>query len=67
MATVPILRSFHDIERELLRAPPVLTAEQIGFIRSPAFTRSAEWARLRYDFLHDHEALWPELTKHTFL
>jgi Topoisomerase DNA binding C4 zinc finger/HNH endonuclease len=56
MAIVPILRSFHDIERELLRAPPVLTAKQIGFIQSPAFTRSAEWARLRYDFLRDHDA-----------
>ena len=57
MAAVPILRNFHDIARELLRAPPVLTAGQIGFIQSPAFTRSAEWARLRYDFLRDHEAL----------
>ena len=58
MAIVPILRIFNDIERELLRAPPVLTAEQIGFIQSPAFTQhSAEWARLRYDFLRDHEAL----------
>lgn len=57
MAAVPILRSFHDIERELLRAPPVLTARQIEFIQSPAFTQhSDEWARLRYDFLRDHEA-----------
>jgi 5-methylcytosine-specific restriction endonuclease McrA len=56
MANVPILRCFHDIKRELLRAPPVLTAERIGFIQSPAFTRADEWARLRYDFLRDHEA-----------
>jgi hypothetical protein len=56
MANVPIVRSFQDIERELLRAPPVLTGEQIGFIQSPAFTRSPQWARLRYDFLRDHEA-----------
>jgi hypothetical protein len=50
MAHTPILRIFNDIERELLRAPPVLTAEQIRFIQSPAFTQhSAEWARLRYD------------------
>jgi 5-methylcytosine-specific restriction endonuclease McrA len=57
MATVPILRSFHDIERELFRAPPVLTAAQIAFIQSPAFTRSPKWARVRYDFLRDHDAL----------
>ena len=58
MAHAPILRIFNDIERELLRAPPVLTAKQIEFIQSPAFTQhSAEWARLRYDFLRDHEAL----------
>ena len=56
MANVPILRSFDDTERELLRSPPVLTTEQIEFIKSPAFTRSAEWARLRYDFLRDHDA-----------
>jgi hypothetical protein len=56
MPIAPILRSFRDIKRELLRAPPVLTAKQIGFIQSPAFIRSAEWARLRYDFLRDHEA-----------
>jgi hypothetical protein len=56
MAAVPMLRNFKDTERELLRAPPVLTAEQIEFIQSPGFTRhSDKWARLRYDFLRDHE------------
>jgi hypothetical protein len=48
MAAVPILRSFNDIERELLRAPPVLTAEQIEFIQSPGFTRSDKWASVHY-------------------
>jgi HNH endonuclease/Topoisomerase DNA binding C4 zinc finger len=57
MAAVPILRSFHDIERELLCAPPVLTAAKIAFIQSPAFTRSVEWVRLRYDFLREHDAV----------
>lgn len=55
MPAASILRSFRDIKRELLRAPPVLTAAQIRFIQSPAFTRSTDWARLRYDFMRDHD------------
>jgi hypothetical protein len=27
----------------------------VRFIQSPAFTRSADWARLRYDFMRDYE------------
>jgi hypothetical protein len=52
----PILRVIRDVQRELLRLPPPLSARQIRFIQSPAFTRSAKWARLRYDFMRDHES-----------
>jgi hypothetical protein len=50
-----MLRVIRDAQRELLRPPLPLTAAQVRFIQSSAFTRSADWARLRYDFMRDHE------------
>jgi hypothetical protein len=49
----PQRRMLREVAHELLRAPPVLSEAEIRFIRSPAFTRSDAWARLRYDFVRD--------------
>ncbi len=51
----PTRRIIRDVTRELLRVPPRLTDRQLRFIQSPAFIRSADWARLRYDFMRDHD------------
>jgi hypothetical protein len=55
MRMAPMLRVIRDAQRELLCTPLPLTAAQVRFVQSPAFTRSADWARLRYDFMRDHE------------
>jgi hypothetical protein len=51
----PLARMLREVAREVLRGLPPLTAARIAFIRSGSFTRSTEWARLRYAFLRDHE------------
>ena len=55
MAGVPMLRMLREVKCELLRLPVRLSNAQIRFIASPAFTRSGEWVRLRYDFMRDHD------------
>ena len=55
MTAAPTLRIIRDVTRELLRAPLRLTDRQVRFFQSPAFTRSTDWARLRYDFMRDHD------------
>ena len=52
---VPPLRiMLREVGRELTRAPVVLPAAWVKFVRSPGFTRSDAWVRLRYEFMRDH-------------
>lgn len=55
MSGAPMLRMIREVKRELLRAPPQLSAERVQFIQSPGFTRSEAWVQLRYDFMRDRD------------
>ena len=54
-ATAPRRRIWREVTRELLRVAVPLTDDEVQSVVSPAFTRSDDWVRLRYDFMRDRD------------